>query len=299
MSWVKWEDILLPYESGGLNLGSLKCKNLALIGKWWWRFKRLVRFDPNLNASVHDRIVWDGSKCSGNWCWSRIPFDRAGSELIELNNLIVAVTINSGSADSRRWQGSSTGQFTTKKLTEQVADKVLIAGPNTFETFHNNLVPKKVEIFMWRARKGRLPVLTELDKSGVDLYSTRCPICDDSIETVDHSFILCKLEYDNWSKVFDWWGLGVSNLSVGELFRGASNLYMTSEGCSIWQAVEWSCGYLIWKNRNQKVFKNKCWTIPIALNEIQLLTFEWIAKRFKSKPIDWHTWLHNPQRLVT
>ncbi|XP_071700369.1 uncharacterized mitochondrial protein AtMg00310-like [Rutidosis leptorrhynchoides] len=38
MCWVKWEDILLPYGSGGLNLGSLKCKNLALIAKWWWRF---------------------------------------------------------------------------------------------------------------------------------------------------------------------------------------------------------------------------------------------------------------------
>ncbi|XP_071688851.1 uncharacterized protein [Rutidosis leptorrhynchoides] len=39
MSWVKWEDTLLPFREGGLNIGSLKGKNLALLGKWFWRAK--------------------------------------------------------------------------------------------------------------------------------------------------------------------------------------------------------------------------------------------------------------------
>ncbi|XP_071717965.1 uncharacterized protein [Rutidosis leptorrhynchoides] len=38
MAWVKWKQILLPYEFGGLNVCSLKIKNLALLTKWWWRF---------------------------------------------------------------------------------------------------------------------------------------------------------------------------------------------------------------------------------------------------------------------
>ncbi|XP_071725720.1 uncharacterized protein [Rutidosis leptorrhynchoides] len=37
--WVKWETILSSYEKGGFNIGSLKAKNLALLGKWWWRFR--------------------------------------------------------------------------------------------------------------------------------------------------------------------------------------------------------------------------------------------------------------------
>ncbi|XP_071740386.1 uncharacterized protein [Rutidosis leptorrhynchoides] len=39
MSWVKWDTILLPHEEGGLNIMSLKSKKLALLCKWWWRFK--------------------------------------------------------------------------------------------------------------------------------------------------------------------------------------------------------------------------------------------------------------------
>ncbi|XP_071739386.1 uncharacterized protein [Rutidosis leptorrhynchoides] len=38
MAWVKWSQVLLPYESGGLNVITLKLKNLSLLTKWWWRF---------------------------------------------------------------------------------------------------------------------------------------------------------------------------------------------------------------------------------------------------------------------
>ncbi|XP_071740629.1 uncharacterized protein [Rutidosis leptorrhynchoides] len=38
MAWVKWSQILLPYDFGGLNVCSLKLKNYSLLAKWWWRF---------------------------------------------------------------------------------------------------------------------------------------------------------------------------------------------------------------------------------------------------------------------
>nr|GEZ39483.1 putative RNA-directed DNA polymerase, eukaryota [Tanacetum cinerariifolium] len=37
--WVKWEKALANYEMGGLNTGSLKAMNWALLSKWWWRFQ--------------------------------------------------------------------------------------------------------------------------------------------------------------------------------------------------------------------------------------------------------------------
>ncbi|XP_071714376.1 uncharacterized protein [Rutidosis leptorrhynchoides] len=139
---------------------------------------------------------------------------------------------------------------------------------------------------MWRARKKRLPVLTELDKRGIDLHSVRCPLCDGDIETVDHSIVVCKHALDIWCKVFSWWGRGgvpYVNIEDLALDTGQATSFV---GKIIWQAVIWSCSYLIWKNRNQKVFSNKCWNAPTALNEIQVKTFEWIVKRCKAKAID-------------
>ncbi|XP_071699700.1 uncharacterized protein [Rutidosis leptorrhynchoides] len=39
INWIKWDQIILPYENGGLNVGSLFAKNISLLCKWWWRFK--------------------------------------------------------------------------------------------------------------------------------------------------------------------------------------------------------------------------------------------------------------------
>ncbi|XP_071708570.1 uncharacterized protein [Rutidosis leptorrhynchoides] len=39
ISSVKWDVVLQSYNDGGLNIGSLKGKILALLAKWWWRFK--------------------------------------------------------------------------------------------------------------------------------------------------------------------------------------------------------------------------------------------------------------------
>ena len=39
IGWVAWDKILNSLENGGLGIGSLKAQNLALLAKWWWRFK--------------------------------------------------------------------------------------------------------------------------------------------------------------------------------------------------------------------------------------------------------------------
>ncbi|XP_071704650.1 uncharacterized protein [Rutidosis leptorrhynchoides] len=160
--------------------------------------------------------------------------------------------------------------------------KELNVGTNIVETLRNNFIPKKVEIFIWRSRKKRIPTLVELDKRGIDLHSVRCPLCDDEVESVDLALLFCKEVFGIWEKVFKWWGLNVfSSASLFEILQGSSIGNMTTLGSKIWQAVLWSCCYLIWWNRNQMVFNKKCWTTPVALCEIQLKAFEWIGKRCK------------------
>ncbi|XP_071728016.1 uncharacterized protein [Rutidosis leptorrhynchoides] len=138
----------------------------------------------------------------------------------------------------------------------------------------NNLVPKKVEIFVWRAKRERLPVLSELDKRGIDLHFVLCPLCDTDFETVRHSLLSCSHARVIWEKVRDWWGFDSANLSFDNLFRGCVPSNCSDWGAQLWQAVEWTCGYLIWKNRNQKVFKKTSWTPPNALSEIQVLSYD-------------------------
>ncbi|XP_071741053.1 uncharacterized protein [Rutidosis leptorrhynchoides] len=238
------------------------------------RFKRLARLETNLEATVRDRLQYDGSKCIGVWSWARSSSGRANGELENLNELLVGAVINPLKQDMWRWGAANNGKFTTKSLRKFIDEKMIPRGNGNIETLRNNLVPKKIEVFVWRARRKRLPNLIELDKRGIDLNTVRCPLCDDDIESIDHSLFLCKHVMEVWNKVFEWWGLEkLDPCNLGDPLADTGQANSTF-GKDIWQTVIWSSSYLIWKNRNQKFFSNKSWNAPVALNEIQVKSYE-------------------------
>nr|GEY96340.1 reverse transcriptase domain-containing protein [Tanacetum cinerariifolium] len=59
--------------------------------------------------------------------------------------------------DTWKWKLSDDGDFTTKELTAIIQDQSCIERQSNLETLWNRLVPKKINMFVWRARKERLP----------------------------------------------------------------------------------------------------------------------------------------------
>ncbi|KAJ0495935.1 putative reverse transcriptase zinc-binding domain-containing protein [Helianthus annuus] len=64
MSWMAWEKVIAPLEYGGLGFGSLRDTNLAMLSKWWWRFK-------SDKGGLWRRIVW--AFHHNNRSWAPIP----------------------------------------------------------------------------------------------------------------------------------------------------------------------------------------------------------------------------------
>ncbi|XP_071687230.1 uncharacterized protein [Rutidosis leptorrhynchoides] len=212
------------------------------------------------------------------WQWRRTPIGSAAGDLVELNNLLSSFRFDRSLKDAWMWSMSSDGMFKVKILASIIDQHILPSSSSQQSTLSNSLVPKKVKIFVWRALLRRLPVRTELDKRGIDLDSVLCQVCDDVVKTVDHSTIFFNQALEIWGQVFKWWDKwSFSTFSVRELFEFNGSSSMLSFGKKVWQAMLWISAYLIWKNRNNKVFQSKCWNSPVALNEIQIISFERIS----------------------
>ncbi|GJZ11381.1 RNA-directed DNA polymerase, eukaryota, reverse transcriptase zinc-binding domain protein, partial [Tanacetum coccineum] len=65
----------------------------------------------------------------------------------------------------------------------------------------NRMLPIKVNINTWRLCLDRLPTRCNLDARGVDLDSTRCPICDVDLESSQHLFVECLVASSLWQMV--------------------------------------------------------------------------------------------------
>ncbi|XP_071688271.1 uncharacterized protein [Rutidosis leptorrhynchoides] len=180
-------------------------------------FPRLYSLEEDKEVLIKDRVIMTENN-KQSWNWRREPFGRAAGDLENLNNLLPNFSFDCKNIDRWSWSLSSNGHFTVRTLSILIDDNLLNSYTSQNNTLRNNLVPKKIEIFVWRALKKRIPVLMELDKRGIDLHSVRCPLCDDDLETVDHSLIFCKHVIDVWERVYKWWNMNsFHNFSINEI----------------------------------------------------------------------------------
>ncbi|GJU96848.1 reverse transcriptase domain, reverse transcriptase zinc-binding domain protein [Tanacetum coccineum] len=209
-------------------------------------------------VNVMDRGFWDDSRWVWEWDWVRDIRGRVCKELEDLLGALQHVVVSNNCRDRWRWSLDEDGKFTVKELSRLIEEKIILSDNRDQETPWNKLVPKKVNIFVWRALRRRLPVRVELDKRGIDLDSVLCPCCNNIVETGAHSLITCDLAMSVWDKIFDWWKVrSVNAFTIDEFFSSNRNLNVPNYFSRVWQVVIWSIGYYIWKERNSRVFGNK------------------------------------------
>ncbi|GJW89767.1 reverse transcriptase domain, reverse transcriptase zinc-binding domain protein [Tanacetum coccineum] len=231
------------------------------------RFPRLFHLDRSKEGSVMDKGTWD---------WSRNISGKVCREFDDLIEILLNVVVSSTCRDRWRWAFDVEGGFKVKTLTGLIEEKILQVEVGGQDTLWNKLVSKKVNIFVWRARKGRLPVRVELDKRGIDLDSVLCASCNDSVETCTHCLVTCELAMSVWTKQFNWWKVGNGN---------AFTIYLIGGRCGM--------------ERNARVLGNKVSSGNKILQDIQLKSYEWIVRRSKKyKAIDWQQWLRDPPNIL-
>ncbi|XP_071741044.1 uncharacterized protein [Rutidosis leptorrhynchoides] len=117
----------------------------------------------------------------------------------------------------------------------------------------------------------------------------------EQVESSAHTFVECPMSKDVWSRVARWWNKDLNHVvSFDDRFLGLLGSADSIQISKIWQAIKWVTGYILWKNRNNTIFRKKKSTGPMILNEIQLKSFEWISNRSRRTPIVWSQWLINP-----
>ncbi|GJR85663.1 reverse transcriptase domain, reverse transcriptase zinc-binding domain protein [Tanacetum coccineum] len=260
------------------------------------RFPRLYHLDRRKEGCVADKGSWANTGWRWEWDWVRNIRGRVCSDFEELLGVLQNIVISIDCRDKWRWTLNGDGDFSVKDLSRLVEEKILDVERGGQETIWNKLVPKKVNIFVWRVLKGRIPVREELDKRGIDLDSVLCPCCDSVVESCAHSLVLCDLARGVWEKIFSWWKVGnVNAFTIDELFSANGGVNVPSLSSRFWQAVIWTTGYYIWKERNARVFGKKISSVNKIVQGIQLKSYEWIVRRTKNKRVlDWHQWVRDP-----
>ncbi|GJZ76368.1 reverse transcriptase domain, reverse transcriptase zinc-binding domain protein, partial [Tanacetum coccineum] len=148
-------------------------------------FPRLFRFEGDKDVSVRNHGEWGSDGWRWKWEWVGVPRGRSLGELEELSSILRDLTPVSGYVDSSRWFLASDGVFSVKHIRELIDEKNLRSVTYVEETSWCKFVPRKVNVFIWRLKCGRIPVRSILNHIGIDLHSKLCPCCENAVETIE------------------------------------------------------------------------------------------------------------------
>ncbi|GJZ24362.1 hypothetical protein Tco_0561821 [Tanacetum coccineum] len=138
---------MVSRDLGGLDVGSLRGKNLSLLGKWRWRFL--------MEKDAMWRKVLVNCEWGGCWSWRVEPHGRSASEFDALLSAINGLSLSLGDHDEWKWSLNANGTFSVNILSKMI-DKQQFSS--------------------------RIPHLSNFDKRDIDVHSLLCPLCENEVD---------------------------------------------------------------------------------------------------------------------
>ncbi|XP_039686055.1 uncharacterized protein [Medicago truncatula] len=152
-----------------------------------------------------------------------------------------------------------------------------------FELVWHPQVPLKVSVFAWQVIRDRLPTKANLTIRGVvPADDILCVSGCGHVETAGHLFLSCTTFASLWQQVRDWIGFsGVDpNIITDHLVQFTHLPGVGKAKRSFLQLIWLLCAWVLWSERNNRLFNNSINIVPQLLDKvIKLLSLGWLKAK--------------------
>ena len=237
------------------------------------QFPRIYMLDMDRNSSIANRLSLQDLSSA----FRRQP--RGGVEMAQFSDLqsMIANIVLSDQGDTWHWALDSSG-YSVASTRSLIDSKTLDTVPTATRWVRS--IPIKVNIFIWRLMLNKIPSRVNLDRKGIDVGSTLCPICQADVETVNHVFFSCDMALDLWAMLAWWWELDIPVCAnIMEWFEWLGSLQVSNKVKSIIEGVGRTLMWSIWSFRNRLIFSNTPPKKVVFWESIVSQSYLWISYR--------------------
>lgn len=119
----------------------------------------------------------------------------------------------------------------------------------------NKIVPRKVNIHVWRLIKDRLPTRFNLWFRGIDNVSLICPMCSNGLESIYHTMSECIIVIKVWKSVIKWLDLNLHfqlpPIEFLDFVNSQGNLHKAKD---VLFTIIFTAWWELWRFRNESIF---------------------------------------------
>ena len=315
-----WKELMTLEGRVGVNWFTTRVVRKVSNGRrtsfWndWWigdqplalTFPRVYSISSQKEAKVGELWRFQDGVVTWNLHWRRVPFVWEHNLIRNLLVLIERVMLGV-EEDRWRWVPEEGGLFSVRSAYRVLEETVLVDGglSELEEEVYANLwkspAPSKVVAFSWMLLLDRIPTRANLVRRRVLPPGDPCDcvLCGQGEETPTHLFLHCQVTSLIWRKVLNW--LGINFITPHNLFmhfacwsgevssrRGRKAFWL------IWHASIW----IIWKERNARIFKNQVKNFDEVVEEIKAVSWYWSLSRLRIASCLFYEWCWNPRECL-
>ncbi|XP_062097435.1 uncharacterized protein LOC133803386 [Humulus lupulus] len=251
LHFTAWDQVCLPKCMGGLGFKDSNTWNLVLLAKYVWAV-----------SSKHD-ILWvkwvDSIYLKGQNFWHyRVPQDVSWywKRLLKLRDIFPGCRLD---------EAVHLGKLSLKFLYHRLINKDRVVYANVV---WNSLTVPKHRFILWQATLGHLLTRDNLSRCHLELSSVLCPVCEVEQESHAHLFFECHFSWQVRALVEKWlgWGLWPLQLDGWRAWMAGKPKVLKH---SVLAAALAASVYLIWKNRNNCIFKLSSFSVDFVVKLIK------------------------------
>ncbi|GAU47989.1 hypothetical protein TSUD_272340 [Trifolium subterraneum] len=260
-------------------------------------FSRLYALAENKLVTVADMCDLGWGPNGEGWRWRRglraWEEDLVKECITRLSNVFMQVT----EQDKWVWKLHPSSCYNVKSAYSYLTESDVHLNEDYNRFMRVKSLPLKVNLLMWRLFLNKLPTKDNLLRRGIlDGSGILCDTLCGKEENVDHLFFQCEHYGKIWALISGW--LGFVTAFQGTLsshstqFCGMGGL---SKSCHILLTTIWAATlFIIWKDRNSRVFKAKHATIEVLVEHIKLQSYWWLKANYVLFDFDYSFWHNNP-----
>jgi len=261
------------------------------------KFPRLFDLAINKESTVEEMASLGWEVEGRAWEWRRRLLAWEEDSVKECSEMLHNIVLQVEVADSWRWLLDPVHGYSVRNSYRFLTTSEEQVDRSPVDDVWHIQIPLKVSLFVWRLLRNRLPTKDNLLRRHViyanDLaYVTGCG----ATETATHLFIVCDLAHTLWVLVWNWIGLSmVPPCQLRDHFMQVSFMAGMSRGThSFFKVIWFACVWVIWKERNNRIFKDLVSPPVVLLEKVKLLSFVWLKANHASFNYSFHDWWRYP-----
>jgi hypothetical protein len=261
------------------------------------RFGRLFDLAASKSRTVAEMCGSGWGPGGEAWVWRRRLWAWEEELLGECQTLLLSVTLQGGIPDRWQWRHDPTAGYSVHDAYQILTSQDVGSAGEAADLIWHRQVPLKVSIFAWRLLRDRLPTRANLVSRGIlapDLHY--CVTGCGSIETAQHLFLSCSTFAPLWTLVRA--SIGFSAVDAYSLSDHFVQFTYSVGGLrarrSFLQLIWLACVWVVWNERNLRVFKNSATSVHQLLDKVKLFSYRWLRVTDASLATNFHHWWSSP-----